>query len=711
MVMTSDNSSTLLFIITAVLYYLAAVLLLLKPAYRRGFTRLLVGYLAAVGTWQLALIQPAIFLRERLTTYGFFLLALYLIYLTYGFLRLEDKPRRPWWAVGSLILLLLIAIDLALPSPAGVFRWQTLHPAWAGALLVGWSMLIGRTAVVTLQAHRDTDRRPLHRNRIRYWVLIIIFISLADLATLVNSLVLATIMRFLATILVAYTALTYRLVDIRFILGRMTSLVLTIILTGLFAIWGITNIWRWQPFAWPPIYTSAGLLLLLVLLFQPIQKGLQRLVDYLSAESDYDLNRTLREYSLVISSIMDLAQLEATAVKLISEAMEISYGTLFLVDSDQDVVGRAIYQLVSVQGFGVDKLVLGTFAANSPVAEYLAVEHRPLTQYDIDWQPRFQEITQPEREWLSSLGVEVFVPICTQERWIGLLGLGPKMAGTRYYDHDLLLLSTLADQTAVALENARLVADLSRVNRDLKQAYEDLAQANHHLQESDRLKSDFIGVITHEMRTPFAHIGFALQLLEKEGLTGLSRAQQEEFTKLKEGIRQAREMVYNLINFAAFVNKQRRLRPSRFDMQTLVAEVVQLLRPLAANKNIILHVNGASSLYLNADRERIGDAVHHLVHNAIKFTGSEGHVSIRTWQKNNQLFFAVKDNGPGVPADRLEQIWDGFSQMADPLRRGTEGIGLGLTLVKAVALAHNGDVFLRSEVGIGSTFGFWIPLS
>ncbi len=696
----------------AIIYFLAAFLLLLRPAYRRGFTRLLAAYLTAVGAWELALTQQVVFLQERLITYGFFLLAFYLIYLTYGFLRVEERRDRPWWAVGLILLLLLVALDVMLPAPAMPVFWQSLHPLWTLALLGGWAVLWGRTAVITLHAHRHTERRPLHRNRIRYWLLIILLIAMADLASLTNALLLATILRFLASVLAAYAALTYRLIDIRYIVGRATSQLLAAMLIGICYGLGVFYLWRATPARVPPLFASAGLTMLLVLLFPPLQKGIQRLVEYFSAENEYDPNRTLREYSMIISNIMDLSELEATAVRLISEAMEISYGTLFLVDSGEDLVGRPIYQLVSVQGFGVDKLVLGAFAAHSPVVNFLSKQRRPLTQYDIDWQPQFQEITQPEREWLSSLGVEVFVPIYTQEKWIGLLGLGPKVAGTRYYDRDLMLLSTLADQTAVALENARLIADLTRLTHDLQQAYTDLERANRQLQESDQLKSDFIGVITHEMRTPFAHVGFALQLLENEGVAQLSPSQREEFAKLKAGIKQAREMVDNLINFAAFVNKQRRLQCSQLDFYELVLEVVRPLQTLAANKNIQLEIEGANQpLSLYGDRDRLTDAIHHLVHNAIKFTIDDGQITIHTWQEANQLVFSVKDSGPGIPPERLDKLWDGFNQLADPLRRGVEGIGLGLTLVKAVALAHGGDVFAHSDETVGSTFGFKLPVS
>ncbi|MCA9933771.1 MAG: GAF domain-containing protein [Ardenticatenaceae bacterium] len=704
--MIANYLDTLIVATSAIAHFVAALLALVRPAYRRGFARLLVGYLTAVGIWELGLLLPAGAMQERLVAYGFLLLAFYFLYLTQGFLRVDDSLERPWLIGGAVTLLVLIILDVLAAS----LTWQVLRSVWLIALLLVWGGLWGRTAVFTIRAYRDTERRPLHRNRISYWLLVILLIIVADLAALTGSLTLATILRLLATILAAYASLTYRLIDLGLVLDRILSHLLAVIVIGLLYEGGYIYLSEFAPAGVSPTLSGAGLVMLLVLLFQPIQHGIQSLVARLMAENKYDTNRTLREYSQTISNIVDLTELEGTAVRLISEAMEISYGTLYLIDTGEDLVGRSVYQLISVHGFGADKLVLGSFTANSPVADYLAKERRPLMQFDIDLQPRFQEVEQLEREWLADLGVEIFVPICVQDRWIGLLGLGPKVAGTRYYDHDLLLLSTLADQTAVALENARLVADLVRLNRDLQNAYASLEQANQQLQERDQLKSDFIGVISHELRTPFAHIGFALQLIEQHGLDSLSTAQREEFNNLQQGVKSAHDMVENLVKFASFVKKQGALRCSEFDFAELVVEVVRPLQPLAANKNIQLHLdeNGAS-LSVSADRDRLTDAIHHLVHNAIKFTPEGGQIHVRMWQKNAHTSFEVQDTGCGIPDGKLAELWDGFAQIADPLKRGTEGIGLGLTLVKYTALAHNGDVFAHSAKSIGSLFGFTFP--
>ena len=121
----------------------------------------------------------------------------------------------------------------------------------------------------------------------------------------------------------------------------------------------------------------------------------------------------------------------------------------------------------------------------------------------------------------------------------GLFVLGPKASGHPYSKEDVNLLSTLADQTAVALENARHFADLLKLNEDLRRTYAALEKANQQLREVDELKSAFIGVITHEMRTPFANLQFNLQILEMYGKDHLLPEQRNQLVQLSKGVNSA----------------------------------------------------------------------------------------------------------------------------------------------------------------------------
>ena len=250
-----------------------------------------------------------------------------------------------------------------------------------------------------------------------------------------------------------------------------------------------------------------------------------------------------------------------------------------------------------------------------------------------------------------------------------------------------------------------------RAQAELKHAYAELEKANQQLQGLDNIKTDFLGVITHELRNPFVNITFAAELLEYYTPQGASPEFKEQLTQLQAGIVSARRIVDNLVNFAQFLNKQGELRRQTVDVGEVIEDSLVPLREVARNKGVMIQTNVPEKRpFLLADPARLSDAIYHLVQNAIKYTEEGGEIGVRVRVDDTAVYFEVQDSGSGISEDKLPVLWQGFSQMADPLQRGMEGLGLGLSLVKYVVAAHDGDVFAQSQLGTGSTFGFFIPV-
>ncbi len=186
--------------------------------------------------------------------------------------------------------------------------------------------------------------------------------------------------------------------------------------------------------------------------------------------------------------------------------------------------------------------------------------------------------------------------------------------------------------------NARLEEKVRDRTAKLAESNAALAKANRQLQELDRLKSAFLGVITHELRTPFVNIALSLALLERHGLERLLPEQREQFQELTAGVQSAQLMIDNLIKFATLISKQGELRLTSVDLRVVVERALMPLKLQSDRKGLTLAVQLPADLpSVHGDEERLAEVVYHLVHNAIKFTAAGGQISLRGW-------VAVNDN-------------------------------------------------------------------
>lgn len=714
---------SLLLIISAV-YLLTTGIVIFWRGFREHAIHLLVIFLVTSAIWELlhavwqlvnvSLPPEAIFWEVPIQ--GVLLLAFLCFMLSRAFLRLS-KAERDWWAIGiavmALVLLARVLIFFLFPETIQVAGQpiQQQHIG-RGITILGWAGFMSGVALLTLRVYHQAQG-ALHRNRLKYWHLVLLFLVFGDGLLFFERDVVGSTLRLAATLLMTYAVSTYRLLNVNQMIRHLLSYLIITLLTTIFflvSFFGIQQIIQMgvgYDTLVPPI---VALSVLLAMLFNPLLNFVRYIVDRLVLGRGYDPNELVREYSVSISNILSLHRLAVISLELIRQTFNTQHGTLFLVhEKDKTQPDKIHWQ--AVKSLGNKRLQSGYLSKNSPVVAYLHDRRRPLIQYDLDMLPQFRKLANAEREWLSGLGVEVFVPIHAKNEWIGLFALGPKNSRNPYFDNDLVLLSTLADQAAVALENARLVENLLQLNKDLKATSRQLDAANRQLTELDHLKSAFIGVVTHELRSPFINIDFSLQLIERHGLDHLTADQQEQFQQLNKQVKSAKQMIDNLVNFASFLSKRGELHLTQVDLLPIIKEAVMPNNPLINKNHLKLHIEiPADFPGVTGDQERLKDAIYQLINNAVKFTPVNGDIWVRCRQLPQTIRLEVQDNGIGVPADKLPHLWEGFAQMSDPLLRGLEGLGLGLTLVKYVANAHGGEVFAESQVGVGSTFGFQIPL-
>lgn len=225
-----------------------------------------------------------------------------------------------------------------------------------------------------------------------------------------------------------------------------------------------------------------------------------------------------------------------------------------------------------------------------------------------------------------------------------------------------------------------------------------------HLRELDRLKTEFIGVASHELRTPVTSMLLAVHLLE-EGAAGPLTEQQKEIVQAqKEDVERLDHLMRELLDISRL---EAGSAPPRFELvkpDDLLKSAFQTTKAQAAEKGVELELGKVPEMQqVRADKSQIGRVLVNLITNAIRHTDPGGHVKLRASAGRDQVTLSVEDTGSGIPKDYQEQIFERFVQV--PGATGG-GAGLGLSISRTIVQAHGGKMWVESEPGKGSTFSF-----
>ena len=227
----------------------------------------------------------------------------------------------------------------------------------------------------------------------------------------------------------------------------------------------------------------------------------------------------------------------------------------------------------------------------------------------------------------------------------------------------------------------------------------------HERKKAETLKSEFVSTVSHELRTPMTSIIGSIGLVRSGKFGQLEpRAGQLLDIAMKNG-----ERLVRLINDILDIEK---IEAGKIDfsmepetVSELVADAIEEnLAFVEKNSAKISFVDHSESAVISADRDRIIQVLTNLISNAAKFTGADGRIVVEAKRDEDHIVVSVSDNGPGIPPDKLQAVFDKFVQVDSGDNRSNQGTGLGLSIAKAIAEAHDGDLLVESEVGYGTTF-------
>jgi PAS domain S-box-containing protein len=303
-----------------------------------------------------------------------------------------------------------------------------------------------------------------------------------------------------------------------------------------------------------------------------------------------------------------------------------------------------------------------------------------------------------DQQWGSAVAC---LPLCISGEVRGVMNIAfeqPHVFG----ENELNVLKLLADQAAIAIHNAEL-------HQQMRLHADELAAALARQEELDRLKSEFIQNVSHELRSPLALIrGYAEVLVDDE----LGELQQEQRKPIETIVRRSR-MLSDLVEDITLIlgAETRPLEQIPVSPDEVARTAVEDFRVAVDQAGLKLQAEIVPRLPpVSGSLTYLRRVMDNLLSNALKFTPEGGTITVRAWQEGKQVALEVQDSGIGIPAEQLERIFERFYQVDGSARRRYGGVGLGLALVKEIVSLHGGQVTVKSQVGEGSTFTVTLPI-
>lgn len=494
--------------------------------------------------------------------------------------------------------------------------------------------------------------------------------------------------------LTAVAMLKYQLLELRVVLrSGLTYTLLGIFIVGVYGlVFVLFNfIFRSQSESARLISVISAAAVVAIAL-QPVLNQLQQWADRWFFRERYDHLQALEQFSHDTKDITDLKSISDSLTSLVSRAM-LANSSALLLPAPQS---PGFYVASTSELIGAEEL---TFREDSPILNWLRDNDGILTRQDLDVVAKFRALTLAEQQAVELLDTELLIPLKSQGILSGVLVVGPKLSDENYSSSDIALLSAVVNQTATAIENARLYGQES----------ERLVQ----LEEMEKLKQTLLLTVAHELKTPLTVIKAGTEMLGLQEEISASGPSGRLIRSISRGVERLERLVDESLDYARMQDSNLELELQSTDIGELYQETVALLAPIARSKRQTLGLDLPDQMpTLVIDRRRWERVLLNLISNANRYTEPEGNICVSVELETDYLVTKVTDNGQGIPQEDLERVFNVYYRNSAADGKGAgKSSGIGLAIAKYLVELHGGKIWVESSLGKGSTFYFSLPLS
>lgn len=517
-----------------------------------------------------------------------------------------------------------------------------------------------------------------------------------------------TFFGFVYPLAMGYVLSTYRLLDIRFVLGKIFTYlfsIVSIIVSAFFLFYALQRI---QGLIYIQILYFI-ILVICIFLYNFYFNLFKKLASNIFYYKIYSFQTIISDLGRRLVSVLDLDRLYSLILQTTTKEIGVDQSALFIRN-----VKTKTYKLEKNVGFNEENIKL--LLNDQNFIKFIEEKKRALLFGEI-----VEKISSTNTSLLTknSQG-ELCLPLISENIVVGCIILGKKVSGDTYSVQDIDLLSTLANQISIALENARLydqVQDLSEnlqqkvdeQTKELKQAYQTEKTAREELEKLDTTKNQFLLATQHHLRTPLTAMKWSADLMLKRKLDKRSKIAIQGF---KTSTEKLIKMVNEFLDITQFqLGKNLAYVKSEVELQGVVREIIEELEFEKKSKKIYLNLEAFDdSDIILADRGKIKMAIFNIIDNAVKYTNTGG-VTVFIEKNINNVILKVKDTGIGISLDNQKNMFNKvFERGLEAQKTFATGRGIGLYIASQIIKAHNGRIFAESQgEGKGLTITIELP--
>jgi len=520
---------------------------------------------------------------------------------------------------------------------------------------------------------------------------------------------------FLSPLVLTYAIIRYRFMDIRFITGRTFVYLLSIIsVFGLVFFLIFLNNKLQVPVSiniFAPIATAIG-----ILFFQPVFQFFEKLASKYFYYTFYSYQTVLTDLGKKLTQVLDLDRLSSLIVNTLTNTMKLDRTVILL-----RLQGNGDYRIQKNIGFREENGI--SLVRDNFLTAWLEKNQAPLVYEELSliikdaFKKEEKESLEKIRENMKKIEAALCLPLFIENKISGMIVLGNKISGDPYSQQDISLLNTLANQSSIALQNAKLYDQVHDLSENLQEKIDaqtkELKSAYEELKVLDKAKSEFISLASHQLRTPLTAIKGYISMILEGSYGKLPGSASKPLNNVLGSTERLVRIVNDLLNISKIELGKMELNKAPAKVEELITACYEEMEHTAEIKGLKIIWNKPKSHLpeIEIDKLKISQVISNLIDNAIKYT-QKGQVEIKAEKTDSVIRISIKDTGEGLTEEELKMVFEGFTRGAAGIAYWIEGAGLGLYIAKKYIDLHHGKIWVESEgKGKGSAFYTELPIN